>query len=258
MFNFLLAFSTYVFLFILLWVSVRVGYGFGIRQYTPTTNGQIAIVKVAEGTVFALLGLLVAFSFSGAYDRYENRKLKIMEEVNAIDTAYRRIDLLAPNQQSMMRGVIKHYVDSRLETYKKLTEYSGFDEEYEEINKEHDKLWLSTMAAVKATNNEATTLLFVNAIDDMLGIADTRILLTRVHPPVQIFILLIGLASLSSFLAGYSMAKNKTYSAVYTLCFVAITAFTLYVIIDLEFPRIGMIRVDGFDRFIAEMRDSLR
>jgi len=92
----------------------------------------------------------------------------------------------------------------------------------------------------------------------MLDIANTRIMITRVHPPGQIFFLLIGLGALSSFLVGYGMAKRPKFSFVYTLCFVAITAYTLYVIIDLEFPRIGMIRVDAFDHFLVEARDGLK
>ena len=46
-----------------------------------------------EGAVFALFGLLVAFSFSGAAERFDVRRQLIVEEANAIGTAYLRIDL---------------------------------------------------------------------------------------------------------------------------------------------------------------------
>jgi hypothetical protein len=51
-------------------------------------------VGAVEGAVYGLLGLLIAFTFSGAATRYDSRRLLIVEEANAIGTAYLRLDLL--------------------------------------------------------------------------------------------------------------------------------------------------------------------
>lgn len=257
MINFLLAAGVFVALFILLFVSTKVGYRFAEWKKATANQNHLDIVKVIEGMVFALLGLLVAFTFSGAYDRFENRELKIIEEINSITTAYDRIALLKPELQPAMREVFKAYVDERIATYQRLAEFRGFDTEFVRLKQLQNNVWNKAIASVNATNSNSTTIVFIPAVSNMLEIANTRIMITRVHPPAQIFILLIGLAALSAFLAGYSMAKNKTYSLVYTLCFSAIMAFTLYVVIDLEFPRIGMIRVDAFDNLLVEMRNNL-
>ena len=68
--------------------------------------------------MFALLGLLLAFSFSGAASRFEDRRHLITQETNAIGTAYLRIDLLPGDAQPKMRELFRHYLDSRLETYR--------------------------------------------------------------------------------------------------------------------------------------------
>ena len=257
--NLLLALSVYLFLFFLLWGSVLCGFKFGTwKEKGDGKHAQTGIVKVAEATVFALLGLLIAFSFAGAYDRFENRKYKIIEEVNFIETAYQRISLLKPELQLEMRDLFKKYLDLRIATYYRLAEFHGFMEELKRSNEMNNNVWVKSLEAVKLTNNNATSLLFIPAVNNMLEIAKTRIMITRVHPPAQIFLLLIGLAALSSFLAGYNMARNKMYSRVYTLCFTAMMAYTLYVIIDLEFPRVGMIRVDAFDNYLVELRDNLK
>ena len=54
---------------------------------------------VIEGAVFALLGLLLAFTFSGAATRFEGRRHLIVEEANDIGTAYLRVDLLPADAQ---------------------------------------------------------------------------------------------------------------------------------------------------------------
>lgn len=258
MLNFLLALGVYVFLFVLFFFSVKIGYRIGIWRKTHIEQNQFNIVKVAEGTVFALLGLLVAFSFSGAYDRFENRKLKIIDEINAIEVVYHRIDLLKPSVQTNLRNLIKHYVDERIATYGRIAEFKDIWNELDYTKSLQNEVWLTAVSAVQQTNDHAATLLFINAINNMLDLANTRMLITRVHPPLPIFLLLIGLGALSSFLIGYSMAKKKVYNSLYTICFVAITAFTLYIIIDLEFPRLGMLRVDTFDNFLIETREGLK
>lgn len=258
MINFLLALSVYTILFLLFYASIKTGYRFALWRRAHQSQNQLSIVKVAEGAVFALLGLLVAFSFSSAYERFENRKLKIIDEINAMETTYYRVGLLKPAIQPLMRQTIMHYVNDRIAAYQRLAELHGLHTELVRFRASQATVWAKTIEAVNITGNHASTLLFVQAVNDMFEIANTRMMITRIHPPIPIFILLIGLGALSSFLAGYSMAKNEKYSLVYTLCLVAITAFTIYIIIDLEFPRIGMIRIDGFDHLLVESANELK
>ena len=76
-------------------------------------------VGAVEGAVYGLLGLLIAFTFSGAATRYDSRRLLIVEEANAIGTAYLRLDLLPAGAQASLKEKFRQYVDSRLEIYKK-------------------------------------------------------------------------------------------------------------------------------------------
>ena len=68
-----------------------------------------------EGAVFALLGLLVAFAFSGAATRFDTRRQLIVEETNAVGTAYVRLDLLPAEVQPTLRARVRQYLATRLE-----------------------------------------------------------------------------------------------------------------------------------------------
>jgi hypothetical protein len=35
-------------------------------------------------------------------------------------------------------------------------------------------------------------------------------------------------------------------------------ALALYVIVDLEFPRLGLIRLDAYDKVLVDVRESMR
>jgi hypothetical protein len=82
-----------------------------------------------EGAIFGLLGLLVAFTFSGASARFDTRRDLIVEETNAIGSAYLRLDLLSAEAQSALQALFRQYVDVRLAVYRKLPNLTAAKEE---------------------------------------------------------------------------------------------------------------------------------
>ena len=92
----------------------------------------------------------------------------------------------------------------------------------------------------------------------MIDITDTREMATRNHPPLVVFLLLGGLSLVCALLVGYNTSPNATRSWLHTVTFAAIVSLTVYVIIDLEFPRLGLIRVDSADEALAELRESMQ
>ncbi len=65
--------------------------------------GALAGIGAVEGAVFGLVGLLIAFTFSGAGTRFDTRRQLVVEETNAIGTAYLRLDLLPAALQPALR-----------------------------------------------------------------------------------------------------------------------------------------------------------
>jgi hypothetical protein len=150
---------------------LEVGRWLGLRRRAPAAEG-----RVIEGAVFGLLGLLVAFTFSGAAARFDTRRQLIVEETNAIATAYLRLDLLPTAAQPALWERFRQYVEAQLEAY----------------------LRLPDIAAAHA--------------------AETRAL---------------------------QLQRDIWRQAV-------------YVILDLEFPRLGLIRFGAFDQALVELRESMR
>lgn len=244
-------------LFGLFSLSVHLGHRFGQWRMTHTPEKKLGIVTVAEGAVFALLGLLIAFTFSGAYERFEARKIHIIEEVNAIDTAYFRLGLLKKDNQKDLRSLFLQYIDSRIGLYKIMSDSERETVELKNTLALRTKIWDQALAACKIANQDAVTQLIIPAINTMFEVANLRFAITKIHPPAAIFLLLIGLTMLSSFLIGYTTAKTNIYQSLYTYSYIFIISFTIYIIIDLEFPRTGLIRVQGFDEILVDLKNHL-
>jgi hypothetical protein len=88
--------------------------------------------------------------------------------------------------------------------------------------------------------------------------ATTRTVAAETHPPAIVFVMLLVLVMASSFLAGEAMATGKYHGWLHMLCFAAVMTVAVYVILDFEFPRLGIIRIDKFDRVLVDVRASMK
>jgi hypothetical protein len=101
-------------------------------------------------------------------------------------------------------------------------------------------------------------MLLLPALNQMIDITTTRVVATQNHPPLVIYLLLATLSLIGSLLAGYSMSGNKDRNWLHMVAFVVVLSLAVYVIIDLEFPRLGLIRVDAADQILIELRKSMQ
>jgi hypothetical protein len=211
-----------------------------------------------EGVVFGLLGLLIAFEFSGAASRFDKRRDLILQEANAIGTAYLRIDLLPPTYQVLLRPDFRRYIDSRLAIYKALPDVSEARKRLSESATVQTKIWREAVAGCKISeqNGNAVTSLVLSAINDMIDITTTRTAAMETHPPLAIFIMLTAMILAAALLAGHAMAKVR-YSWVHLAAFTLLLPICIYVIFDIEFPRAGLIRVNTFDQLLIDVRSSM-
>jgi len=70
--------------------------------------------------------------------------------------------------------------------------------------------------------------------------------------------MLVIVSLATALLAGYGMASGPARNWVYMVGFAATTAIASYVIMDLEFPRLGLIRVNSFDQALIDLRASMK
>jgi hypothetical protein len=237
---------------------MEVGRAIGVRCRSTDPKGVRAGIGAIEGAAFALLGLLIAFTFSGAASRFDERRAMIIDETNAIGTAYLRLGLLPSELHPVMRERFRQYLDVRLNVYRRLPDLDAAMAELAKANTIQKEIWTQAIAAagVKGAKPDAMKLL-LPALNDMFDIAQARFLSTEMHPPLIIYIMLSVLALVSAMMAGYSMAAAKSRQWLHLIGFALMISITVYIIIDLEYPRLGLIRVDAFDRALVELREGM-
>jgi len=232
-----------------------------IGQRTIAREGVVGLASAGslEAAVFAILGLLIAFAFSGALTRFDLRRSQIVDEANAIGTAYLRIDLLPPSAQPPLRETFRNYVDARIATYKKLPDLRAAQRELAHSQQLQSDIWAQAVAATRLPESRTgAEVLVMPALNAMFDITTVRLMASQMHPPAVIYVMLIGLAFVSALLAGYQSAGGKAYDWVHEVGFAGIVAFTVFVILDIEFPRLGFVRLDATDQLLVTVRESMK
>jgi hypothetical protein len=101
-------------------------------------------------------------------------------------------------------------------------------------------------------------MLVLPALNAMIDITTTRTMATQMRLPAIIFAMLILLALAGALLAGAGMGAGKDRSWIHMVGFAGAMTLAVYVILDIEYPRLGLIRVDAVDQVLVELRGSMK
>ncbi|PYY18839.1 MAG: DUF4239 domain-containing protein [Acidobacteria bacterium] len=245
-------------LFLGMLMMLETGRRIAVRRRAKESESERGSLGIVEGAVFALFGLLMAFTFSGASTRFNEKRALIAEEVNTIETAYLRLHLLPHEAQTSLQELFRKYVDSRLETYRRLPNMQAAESEMAESKKLQREIWTQADVATRlpSAHPDAGKLL-LPALNNMIDMATTRTMALQIHPPGIIYVLLFALGLICSALAGYRMAVGQHRSWLHILGFTVITVIIVYTILDIEYPRAGLIRLATSDQMLVKLREDM-
>lgn len=244
-----------VFLFILMLAAAEVGVRLGKRRLAKDPEGANIGVGAIEGAVLALLGLILAFTFSGASSRLDTRRKLIVQEANAIGTAYLRVDLLPASDQPTVRQLFRQYLDARLEVYERLSDHAASEAALKRAEQLQGEIWKHSETG---THGQVSATPVLNAVNEMIDVTTARTLAQRTHTPKLIVHLMLGLALLSALIAGYGISPAKQRNWLLTTIFSAAISLTVYVVLDLDNPNSGLIRLGAAERVMMQLRETIK
>jgi hypothetical protein len=99
-------------LFVLL--SYEIGYKFGTRRRLRPGENPDSAAGALSGTTLGLLAFMLAFSFNGASSHHDLRKKLLIDEANAIRTAYQQSAALPESYRAGVSSLLEEYLDIRV------------------------------------------------------------------------------------------------------------------------------------------------
>ena len=150
---------------LVLWPSAHVGAS--LRKWRPLKEGEREVFTVVQAATLTLLGLIIGFSFSMAVSRYDLRKTYEEGEANAIGTEYVRAGLLPAADATVVRTLLRKYLDLRVSFYRTRNErdLQQIDGDTAQLL---TKMWLAVQVSAEARPTPVVALA-VSGMNDVLN-----------------------------------------------------------------------------------------
>ena len=203
------------------------------HEQEPPVGGMVA----AE---LGLLAFLLAFTFSLGASRFEARRQVLLDETNAIGTAYLRAGLLPESHRDDVRRLLREYVDVRLAA----AQDGSAEAAVGRSNELHDRLWSEAVAAMEKDPRSVATGLFVQSLNDVIDRHAERVMLAlRSRIPWIVWGVLFAVTVLSFGTMGYQSGLTGKSRSPAVLAIALTFATVLWLVVDLDRPRQGLLRV---------------
>jgi hypothetical protein len=210
-------------------------------------------LKTINGMLIGLLGLLLAFTFSMANSRFDDRRRLVSEEANIIGTTILRTDMYPDSVRKLLRSALKDYVERRIAFYEAGTDFDKAYSEYRNGQNIGATVWHVASEYAKKNGDMTRTSQLIPSINEMLDIVETRRAAGEGTIPDSIMYFLFLLAISLAFLLGYDQEGKVDWIVVTTFAFTL--SATIFSIVDLDRPRSGLINMDGPSRSIVALRE---
>ena len=235
---------TAVLVSIILLVVMEAGYQAGKRKRPAIAECDAGEGSdVALASILALLGLVLAFTYSFTLSRFDSRKHAVLDDANAIGTAFLRASLAPEPSRSQLQKLLKEYAQTRLVTREQLLAKDGFRKVLERTTKAQSRLWPATDRMVKAMAAGPLEVSIVQSVNKVLDVAGKRLAAYIDRLPAIVFVLLVFIAATAMFIAGFHAGKQGSFKRWRLALLSVVLAAVITVITDFDRPLSGLVQV---------------
>lgn len=223
------------------------------RGRAKSKGAKESSIGSVVGATLGLLAFMLAFTFGVATNRFDNRRVLFQEEVNAIGTTYLRTDLLTAESGEKSKQLLRRYVEVRLDIPHSAERITAAIKESEKI---HQELWAEAMVAAHQAPDSPMTALYVASLNDVIDIHSNRVtagIRARIPGTIWLALFLISVFAMAS--VGYYVGRAGGNRSIATIGMILSFVIIMMLIIDLDQPREGLLRVD--QQAMRDLRDSI-
>jgi uncharacterized membrane protein (Fun14 family) len=243
-------------LFASLVLAVEVGYRIGRRVQPRANEVSRSHVSAVQASLLGVLALILGFTFSQALSRYDSRSEAVVDEANAIGTAYLRAQLLPSSVRGEVKALLRDYLDTRVQaSVIPLSDEAARQALLAKTGQQQTALWSYASQAAEEDPNPVPTGLFIQSLNDMIDSYGRRIAALDRHVPEVVLYLLFCTFLLTLGIVGYAAGVAGHRVSMVTYIMIVLIVLLVFVIIDLDRPRRGLIQVN--QQSLTELQSSI-
>jgi hypothetical protein len=223
-------------------LSALVGIGVGRRIRGDLPDTERAQLYGMQASLLGLLALLLGFSFAMAETRFEMRKQLVVDETNAIGTARLRATVVDDEHGRAIQQLLDDYIATRLAGYQ-AGDAAGLQAAIDRSLRPQGEMWTRVTAIVRERPQSLPASLLMQALNDVIDLHTKRVAAGRNHVPTSVLVMLLVVAAVTMGWVGAGVGIGNRRGTVTALLLSLLISLVVGVILDMDAPRAGVIRV---------------
>ncbi len=226
---------------VLCFLSIEAGFQFArFRKGSARSDAEFGI---AQSAAFALVALLLGFSYSLALSRFDARREVTVHEANAIGTTILRVDLFDKPNATLMRGYLKRYVDARIDFAEAAVDAARRARAAQLSDSLQRQMWDLTMSTARRDEHSTMIPLFIATLNETIDVSTEQTAVLKAHIPDVVVAILVIVIIVASGMLGYGFGRATYRARIVSVIFAAMFGIVIGTILDLDRPQEGIIRV---------------
>jgi hypothetical protein len=205
-----------------------------------------------DAAALATLGLLLAFTFSLALEQHNQRRLRAVEDANAIGNFYASAGMLDEPVRARLQSLIRRYLERRVILGRARSE-GALNRELPVIREMHSEMQVLVREAV--LDKSPVVIPLVNNLNELTSSHAARLAAVHHRLPWSIEALLCVAAIVCMLIVGTEQGAAGDRNLVPVAVFVVLVSMVVWVTLDLNQPGRGVITVsqEPLERLLMTM-----
>ena len=220
--------------------AYEIGFRVGRWWQEGTPDEKEGPSGILVGSLLALMAFLLAVTMGTASDRFNSRRQLVLEEANAIGTAYLRAGYLPQPASDRTRELLQEYAPLRVNT----DDEDQLEANFARSGEIQGELWAIAEPLARSTPDSQVLAIYIEALNDLIDLGESRLTaLAYARVPETVILLLLLGATLTVGMVGFLAGLHRHRSLISAVVLVIALGAVIMLVVDLDRPRNGFIQV---------------
>jgi hypothetical protein len=217
--------------------------GYRLGRHSRADEKTKALVPTVAASIIAVVGLLLGFTMTMAVSRYDTRRRLVLEEANAIDSAYWRAQALPAPESGELKDLLRRYVDVRLYVSLSALNPQKLQQGREEAEQLQNQLFSRAAAVAQKDPRSMPASILMESLDTAFEVENSRWSAFGARVPDSVIYVNAIMGLVAALLVGYDFGIGGHRHLFSEAMLIAVITVVLGVIVDLDRPHSGVVRV---------------
>jgi hypothetical protein len=215
--------------------------------------------ELVQNATLALLGLMIAFTYSFTVSHYETRKRDVIDEANALGTAFLRAGLEKERGGSELQKALLEYARTRVVTPENSATFEDDQAMLDRTLAAQSEIWSATERVMMAGPVNPLEVALLTSINEVIDMHTERVTTGFDTLPQVVFWTLLFIAAVAVMIGGYTAGLSGMMCRCRMFAFILVLAATIHLIVDFDRSMRGFISISQkpMSSTIADMEAKL-